>query len=493
MFVKFLALEWKSLFRSANVGHSILIKTLLAFFALLFAIGLLAIGHSMYDILDESSDHLFPMQQVNRYLLVWFLSELGLRFFMQQLPILNIKPFLIQRISRDTLTHYLLSKSLFTFYNLLAPLLFIPFAIACWSIGDYSGLQILGWLVAVIGTSLSLHFFNFSIQQSLSAHWRLASIIVLVVAILILLDYLHVLSVSDQIAAFYELVLLHPSLAVLPILLIVVSYLLIYRSLRHQLYLEGRAHSRKNSTKTDDIRWIDQLGRYAPVIRLDLKLLWRNKRTKSLLTTAFFGLLYGLLFYNNSSSSSQGMLVFVGIFMTGLFTLNFGQFVPAWDSSYYSIIHTQRINIQDYLGAKSILLYISIIFGMILTIPYVYFGKEILMINLSTAVYNLGVNVPIILYFGTYNKKRVDLEKSQFFNYQGMGAAQWIMMLPALLIPVILWSIVQAFTTFETTCLIFVVLGMIGLCFRNVWLRIIARRYHARKYAMLEGFKQVGE
>ncbi len=493
MFVKFLTLEWKSLFRSAHVGHSISIKIVLAIFGLLLAFGLWSIGHNMYDILDESSDSLFPMQQVNRFLLFYFVAELGLRFFMQQLPILNVKPFLIQRISRSSITHYLLSKSVFSFYNLLAPLLFIPFALACWSVGDYATVPILGWLAAVLGTSLSLHFFNFSAQHTLSANWRLTSVALIIVAVLILLDYSHLLSVSDQMASFFELILLRPLLCILPLAMVAAAYLWIHHSLRQRLYLESNTNQQKRSIAFANLRWLDQLGRYAPLIRLDLKLLWRNKRTKTMLVTGIIGLLYGLIFYPNQHANSQGMLVFVGIFMTGLFMFNFGQFVPAWDSSYYPLIHTQRIGITDYLGAKSLLFYASIILATILTIPYLYFGREILMINLVTAVYNIGINVPIILFFGTYNKKRVDLDKSQFFNYQGMGATQWIIMLPAMLIPVFLWSIIHAFVSFEITCLIFGTIGIIGVCLRSVFWKRIARRYQARKYAMLEGFKQVSE
>ncbi|MCL7987209.1 DUF5687 family protein [Sphingobacterium sp. lm-10] len=491
--MKFLILEWKSLFRSAHAGHSISIKIILSLFGLFMAIGLLSVGHSMYDLLDESSDSLFPMQQVNRFLVLWFIWELGLRFFMQQLPMMNVKPFLIQRISRSSLTHYLLGKSIFSFYNLLAPLLFIPFGMACWSAGDYSGLQIIGWIIAVLATSQAIHFFNFLLQRSLSSHSRLASVVIAVLALFVILDYFNILPVSRQITMFFEAVLLHPVLSLAPLLLVFIGYTLLHRSLRQRLYLENTTHRSKRSMETKNWYWIDQLGRYAPLIRLDLKLLWRNKRSKSLLMTGVFGLLYGLIFYPNPSTGSQTMFLFVGIFMTGLFTFNFGQFVPAWDSAYYPLVNTQRILIKDYLVAKSILLYGAILLSMILVVPYIYFGREIFMINIVAGFYNMGINVPIILYFGSFNKKRIDLGQSQFFNYQGMGAAQWIVMLPALIIPVILWSIIRVFANFEVTCIVFALIGIIGLCGRNLFVQGIAKRYQARKYTMLEGFKQVSE
>lgn len=493
MFIKFLVLEWKSLFRATHVKHSIVIKIFLGILGLLIAVGLLAVGHSMYDLLDENFESVFPMQQVNAVLALWFVSELALRFFMQQLPILQVKPFLIQRITRSSLVHYLLAKSLFSFYNLLAPLVFIPFAIACISAGDYSSMQIVGWLVPVISTSLSLHFFNFTIQRVLSANWKLATAVVAVLMSVLLLEYSNVWPISRQIASYFESVLQYPVLCAAPISLIVAAYVVLFRSLRKSLYLENTSLRNSTVAKTKYLRWLDQMGHYAPLIRLDLQLLWRNKRSKSLLITGMVGLFYGLIFYPNPTGSSSSMCVFVGIFMTGLFTFNFGQFVPAWDSTYYPLLHTQRIGNMEYLIAKSIVLYSAITLSTILTIPYIYFGTDILLINIVAGLYNIGINVPILLYFGCFNKKRVELDKSQFFNYQGMGASQWIVMLPALLIPVILWSIISIFVSFEITCILFGAIGIIGICLRNLLLQRIAKRYHARKYAMLAGFKQVSE
>jgi hypothetical protein len=47
-------------------------------------------------------------------------------------------------------------------------------------------------------------------------------------------------------------------------------------------------------------------------------------------------LFYGLIVYINPAyKDTPVFFVFVGILMTGVFMLNYGQFVPAWDSNYY--------------------------------------------------------------------------------------------------------------------------------------------------------------
>jgi hypothetical protein len=45
--------------------------------------------------------------------------------------------------------------------------------------------------------------------------------------------------------------------------------------------------------------------------------------------------------------------VFVGILMTGVFMLNYGQFVPAWDK-YIIMMMSQNIPMKQYLNSKAI-------------------------------------------------------------------------------------------------------------------------------------------
>jgi hypothetical protein len=48
--------------------------------------------------------------------------------------------------------------------------------------------------------------------------------------------------------------------------------------------------------------------------------------------------------------------------MTGVFMLNYGQFVPAWDSNYYGDDVT-NIPMKQYLNSKAVLMSVSCDFG----------------------------------------------------------------------------------------------------------------------------------
>jgi len=203
---------------------------------------------------------------------------------------------------------------------------------------------------------------------------------------------------------------------------------------------------------------------------------------------------YGLFFYpNDAYQQFEAFYVFVGIFMTGIFMINFGQFVPSWDASYYPMIMSQNIPIKDYLASKAMLVSFSVIILAILTTPYIYFGWNILLINMVAALYNIGVNVPILLYSGSFNKKKIDLDKSPFMNYQGTGAMQWLVSIPLMVVPVFIFWLLDYFIGFEAALIGLSGLGVLGLLVRPDLMEYIAGVYRKRKYAMINGFKQTGE
>ena len=127
----------------------------------------------------------------------------------------------------------------------------------------------------------------------------------------------------------------------------------------------------------------------------------------------------------------------------------------------------------------------------ILSTPYLYFGWEVIAINAACAVYNMGVNVPVSLYFGSWNRKRVDLNNGNYFNYQGTGAAQWLVSLPLLIGPLLCWGLADMIGGFYSAIALLTILGTLGLIMRRPMLRHLAARYHDKRYEFLTAFHQI--
>ena len=491
MFKRFLRLEWKAFFRSASLGKNIGLKIFTGFLAVYFMISFLVLGVALYPMLQDLFPDQRPMEVLNNFVAIWIIIELFCRFMLQTLPVLNVKPLMVNNIKRKTIIHFVLTKSIFSFYNILAPLAIIPFGIWCITKGDYSVIQIIAWIIAMLSLVLIINYSNFLIKKKFAENIRAFLPYVALVLVLVGLEYFEVFKVSEFTGGILNFMIENPYLVIVPVLAAIGLYFWNFSYLRNNFYLDSGLKGKATKVEATDLSWTKKFGDIAPFLQNDLKLIWRNKRPKSTIWMSLLLTAYGLFFYPNPMYADLPVfLVFVGIFTTGIFVINFGQFIPAWDSGYYSMMMSQNIPLKQYLDSKAGLMYFSIVVMAIISSPYVYFGMNILLLNLACAVYNAGVNVPLILYAGSFNKKRVDLEKSPFMNYQGTGATQWILGFPLLFFPVIIWFILYKISNETIATISLTIIGIIGLLLKNFFLEKIVKAYKTRKYGMVAGFKQ---
>ena len=494
MFKHFISLQWKAFYRSASFGKSLGLKIFMAFIAIYFSLVFLLLGVGLHPLLKEAFPAEEPLQIVNRFLLLYLALELVMRFMLQTLPVMSVKPLLSLPVPKKKVINYVLLRSLFSFFNVLPLLLFIPFAIFTSTQTNNSPLSMIAWTVAVLGLILSVNYINFLLKKKFADDLKALLPYLLIVIILYGLEKFKVFSITEVFAASLNSVLEMPFLALLPILLVVGLYIWNQKVLINRFYLDESLKGKVTEAKSQDFQWLRRFGDIAPFLQLDLKMIWRNKRPKTLIFISLLIMGYGMIFYpQDSYQDMPGIFVFVGIFMTGIFMINFGQFIPAWDSSYYSMMMAQNIPLEQYLNSKAALLTFSIVILTILTTPYVFFGYDILLINIVCAIYNIGINVPVLLFAGSYNRKRIELEKSPFMNYQGTGATQWLVGLPLVILPILLFWLLNAFISFEAGILVLTLLGLMGIIFRKGIMAQVTESYRKNKYAMINGFKQTGE
>lgn len=486
MFGHFLKLQWKSFFRSSSRGKGLALRILMIFFAVYIVTTLVGLGVGLFFILKKVFPDTDPMLKLSEFLLFWLLIELLFRYFMQKLPVMDVKPLLVLTTKKSIIAHYILGKSTLSIYNFFALFLFIPFSIVL-IVNGYPALQVVVWLCSMFCCVLTINYINFSINKNDKA---LVTVIVLM-TILYGLEYFNAVPVSKYVGKLFFTLYEQPLFSVIPLLLASFGYYVNYRFLRGRIFLDVSLQKKSKKVVTSDMMWAWHFGSIAPFLQLDLKMIWRNKRTKMQVFISLAMVLYGLIFYTMEDfGPTSPILVFVGIFMTGIFLMNFGQFIPAWDSAYYAMMMAQNIPLRKYLESKAGLISVSVAVMFLLSIPYVYFGWQALAINFSSALYNLGVNIPLILYFGSMNKKRIDLTRSALSNMQGTGATQFLVGIPLFGAPMLIFTILTMFVSFEVAVITLSVLGIVGFCMRKLFLDKITQVYRRKKYGMIAGFKE---
>lgn len=178
--------------------------------------------------------------------------------------------------------------------------------------------------------------------------------------------------------------------------------------------------------------------------------------------------------------------------MTGGLMLNYLNYAFSWEGRYFDNILTSNIDMEKYLRVKFIIALLICTLSFILTIPYVLFGAKILFINFVTFLFNIGVLSFVLLYNATFNKKSMDLSKGAVFNYQGIGASNYLVLLPAFLLPIFIYLPFNYFGVPYTGLIVIGLLGISGLLFNKSILKIITKQFYKRKYIMAEGFREKG-
>jgi len=490
MIKHFLNLEWKQYMRSSYWQKNLILNIFIVFFALYFVVIFLILGFTLLPILKDFYPNQEPLTLVNQYIFYYIIIDLFIRFFLQKLPVMSVKALLTTPIKRSTIVHYVLGKSGVSFFNFLPLFAIIPFGIMLTTDG-VSGSQAFVWVLTMVLLVLIINYLNFIIE-SLSEGSELSFLpLIAVAAALYGLDYFEIVPITTLIGDAILGIVHNPILILVPMLVLGLVYSYNFKILKQKLFLDSSLKSKVTEVKVADLSWTKRFGSIAPFMQLDLKLIWRNKRTKSSVFIMVIGLLYGLFFYPQPMYKDLVWIFpFIGIFVTGIFLINFGQFIPAWDSGYYKLLMSQNIKYEQYLRSKFILMVISVGLMFVLSIPYVYFGYKILIAHFAAAIYNIGVNSHVMLYGGSFNRKKIDLNQRAAFNYQGTGAVQWIIGLPLMILPMLIFALVNWLIGFMAGIGVLIGLGVLGIVFHKKLMKVITQRYLNSKYKMINAFSE---
>tara|TARA_B110000503_G_scaffold117806_1_gene178137 strand:- start:1167 stop:2633 length:1467 start_codon:yes stop_codon:yes gene_type:complete len=486
MISHFLKLEWKQYFRAANWQKSVFLNILLVFFGILFAGYFLLAGIFAFKVIKKIFPEEDPLVLVNSFLLFAIVGDLIFRYLMQKLPVMNIKPLLTLNIPRNKIVHFILIKSSFSFFNMMSLFFYIPFSLVLIKEGyDIAG--VLGWLATMILLIQSANFLNFLINKNNIALGGLTTLLIGGY----LVQHFEIFNLAGFLGKGFDFIYQDPIFAIGFLGLLILLYVLNYKQLRNEVYLDALISEKVKEANASDLSFADKLGDLAPFIKNDLRLMWRNKRTKSGIWMLLMGLLYGLFFYPQPAYKDvEFMYVLVGIFSTGTFLINFGQFIPAWDSGYYKLLMSQNFKYERYLKSKFTIMAISVVALFVLGIPYVYFGWKVLLVHFAAMIYNIGVNTHVIMYGGTFNRKKINLDEKAAFNFQGTGAVQWIIGLPLMVFPMAIFALVNWLVSLEIAVLVIATLGFLGIALHQKLMAFITKKYIANKHVMIHAFNQ---
>jgi hypothetical protein len=286
-------------------------------------------------------------------------------------------------------------------------------------------------------------------------------------------------------------ILTWPIAFILPVAMAVLAYINNYRFLYKNLFLEDIVAKGKKK-ESSDYSFLNKFGAVGELIGLDIKMILRNKRPRSVAMITLMFLLYGFIFYNKQyiQKGQWGFLLFGAIFITGMFIINYGQFLFAWQSAHFDGLMAGNLNVKTYIKSKFVLFTAVCTVALLISSFYGLMNWKILLVQLAAYLYNIGINSVISVYFATYSYKSIDIGKGAAFNYQGMGAEKWLYSIVVLLIPFIIYWPLEFFFNTWTGIIVLAVLGLICFLLQDWWIDLLTKEFFKRKYKILGGFRE---
>jgi hypothetical protein len=487
----FIRHELKAFWRSKNTGKSIAIRVVMGLVILYLFINLFFLGFFLDSILEK----VFPRDDLVMsfcgIILLYYLADLFTRLQLQELPTLRVQPYLQLPIKRNSLVRYLSLTAILSVFNLWPFILFVPFITKIIAT-DSGPLVSSAFIVSLAGLTLFNNYLALFIKRKSNLNGWIFLIAAGVIALIALSDfYWHIFSIRKISFWFFGHLINQPALGLLPVFLGVVMYYLNFLYLKQNLYLEELSSRKATSYKSStEFPLLNSFGSVGDLTGNEIKLILRNKRSRSALIMGLFFMFYGLLFYGKpGAAGSEGFKVFVGMFMTGIFIINYGQFMFSWQASHFDGLLVSGISFTDFLKGKYLLFTIISTGFLLLTTPYVYFGWRTLLIHFIMYLWNIGVNTTIVLFFANRNFKRIDLSKGAAFNWEGVSGNQWILSFPLMITPFIIYGPFALLGHANIGLTLLAVIGVVFILTRGFWIKQLTADFYTKRYKIAEGFR----
>ncbi|MBW4888284.1 hypothetical protein KXQ82_01090 [Mucilaginibacter sp. HMF5004] len=494
MTITFIQHELKSFWRSKGTGKTIAVRIVMGVLILIMLLYVFALGFFLDKILEEVAPTENLVHIFSGIILYYYLFDLLMRFQLQELPTLKVQPYLHLPIKKNTIIRYLSFVSLQSFFNLWPFILFLPFIFKVVK-PDSGGLVATAFILSIIGFMVLNNYLSLYIKRRSNLNGWISVGFAAFLVSLLAADYgWHIISFKNLSFLFFGHLQTMPWLFLLPVLLATAMYYINFLYLKQNLYLEDLGSQKKEAYKTStEIPVLNYFGKVGDLVGNEIKLILRNKRSRSALVICVIMMFYGLMFYipsiNPKMANFQAGKVFCGMFMTGIFIISYGQHMYGWQGSHFDGILVSKVNFRDFLRAKFLLFTTISTVAFLLTIPYVHFGWHAVFINFVMYLWNIGVNTLVVLFFANRNYKRIDLSKGAAFNWEGVGATQLLIGFPLMITPFIIYAPLSFFHHADMALIIIGITGVLFVFTRSYWIKKLEADFQEKRYTIAEGFR----
>lgn len=413
------------------------------------------------------------------------------RFPFQKTPTQEVKPYLLLPIKRNRLIDFLLIRSGLNGFNLIWLFFFVPFAIL--TITKFYGVT--GVLTYCIGIWFLMIFNNywFLLCRTLMNEriwWVTLPILIYggFAAALFIPDKSPLFDLSTELGENFITGNLLTFIGLL--VFIAVMWFINLQLMNRLIYNEINKVEDTKIKHVSEFKFLDRYGEIGEYMRLELKLLLRNKVCKtSLRTVVIVVVAFSCVLSFTEVYDGKGMKNFIMVYNFVIFGILFLSSLMSYEGNYIDGLMSRKESIYALLRAKYTLYSVAILIPLILMIPAMATGKLSVLSCISWAIFVAGCVYFCLFQLAVYNNKTVDLN-AKMTNRQNMGTGlQNLIAGAAFGVPLILNIVLVAAWGSTVTAWILIVVGGGFILTSRFWLKNVYQRFMKRRYKNMEGFR----
>ncbi|TWV11350.1 hypothetical protein FQ707_11130 [Bacteroidaceae bacterium HV4-6-C5C] len=458
------------------------------FMAIFWAGYLIFFGTTFAFAFDGGAQEAY--QVLNSGLIFVLAIDFIIRFPFQKTPTQEVKPYMLLPIKRNRLIDLLLLRSGLDAFNLIWLFFFVPFSIL--TITKFYG--IMGVFSYCLGIWLLIVFNNywFLLCRTLIGEriwWIILPLSVYggIAAGMLIPAKSPIFSYS---ATLGEGLITGSILTFLGILLAIACIGFINRRLMSNLvYAEINKVEDTKVKNISEYKFLDRYGEIGEYMRLELKLLLRNKVCKySLRMVILLVLVFSSLISFTSVYDGEGMKNFLVVYNFVIFGILFLSSIMSYEGNYIDGLMSRKESIYNLLRAKYTVYSIAILIPFILMIPAMITKKVAVMSCVSWAVFSVGFVYFCLFQMAVYNNRTINLSVRMTGRNVGTGL-QNLIAGASFGVPLILNVVLKALIGQETASWVLIIIGLSFILTSNLWIKNVYHRFMKRRYKNMEGFR----
>jgi len=481
---------WLEFKRSPSLTRNIFQTILLAIIGTYFILTMIGLALVVKPILKDAMPGQDLLLVTGGMIGYYFLMDLLMRYFLQKFPVLTVKSYLTLPFKKSSLSHYVLFRSLGSFFNWLPLFFLVPFFFK--EILSAYPATALSFALFSIGMVVFNNFLSLWITKNMAVKNGWSGIVIIGLLVLFFLEYKGYFSLFEYMKNGVAMVLASPVFSAIPLVLSGGLYLFLHYFFKKELYLE-KAQSAQNLVGSNlSIGWFDRFGDAGKLMDLELKLILRSKRARSYFMMSIMMLFYPLFFISMGEEIKENpyILLMIGLFITGMMAINHGQIILSWNSLHFDLLMSRGHRIYDIFKGKYLFLALTCLLTFVLGLPYFFYDPHITLFAAAMLLYNLSFSLFGYLFLASYTALRVDPNAGGAFSFDGFGLAHYLIIFPIMGIPFMLYYMGNHIGGMAGGLLAISIPSALVLVFYNSMLEGMVNNFKKNKYKIAAAFRK---